>query len=30
LLPKNLPADDESEAVLDFYSDSAEFLLKGI
>jgi hypothetical protein len=27
LLPKNLPADDESEAVLDFYSDSAAFLL---
>jgi hypothetical protein len=26
LLPTGLPADDESEAVLDFYADSAEFL----
>jgi hypothetical protein len=26
LLSRNLPADDESETVLDFYSDSAEFL----
>jgi|ERR1700722_14230012 hypothetical protein len=27
LLRTSLPADDETEAVLDFYSDSAEFLL---